>query len=181
MINALIVPLIVVSILRSPQWTPRLAVSRQILMHSATISGAAAYLLLMAAAGYYLRYFGGSWGPIMQAAFLFAALMLLMGTLFSGTFRSRLKVFISKHFYNYNYDYREEWLRFTRTLSERGPGLEQRAIRAIADLVESRAGIGKRHAAWRKWYWQGSRGAFVASAQSTQPETFHCHQLRGDS
>ncbi|MBC7502282.1 MAG: PEP-CTERM system histidine kinase PrsK [Herminiimonas sp.] len=141
MINALIVPLIVVSILRSPQWTPRLAVSRQILMHSATISGAAAYLLLMAAAGYYLRYFGGSWGPIMQAAFLFAALMLLMGTLFSGTFRSRLKVFISKHFYNYNYDYREEWLRFTRTLSERGPGLEQRAIRAIADLVESRAGI----------------------------------------
>jgi hypothetical protein len=59
--------------------------------------------------------------------------------LFSGTFRSWLKVFISKHFYSYNYDYREEWMRFTRTLSERGPNLGERAIQALAALVESPA------------------------------------------
>jgi len=50
-------------------------------------------------------------------------------------------VSISKHFYNYGYDYREEWLRFTRTLSVDGPALGERAIRAIAELVESPKGI----------------------------------------
>ncbi len=76
----------------------------------------------------------------MQAAFLFGALLLLAAVLFSGTFRSWLKVFLSKHFYTYNYDYREEWIRFTRTLSVQGPQIEERAIQAIAQLVESPGG-----------------------------------------
>src|SRR5208282_3929467 len=62
--------------------------------------------------------------------------------LFSGSFRSKLKVFVSKHFFSYRYDYREEWLRFTRTLSADGSpqSIQQRSIRALADLVESPAG-----------------------------------------
>jgi putative PEP-CTERM system histidine kinase len=104
------------------------------------VFGAALYLLLMAVAGYWLKFFGGSWGAVMQVTFFAAALALLAGIVFSGTVRSRLKVFISKNFYNYNYDYREEWLRFTRTLSTKGPGLGERAIQAIADLVESPTG-----------------------------------------
>ncbi|UUZ56849.1 hypothetical protein LP419_18710 [Massilia sp. H-1] len=84
---------------------------------------------------------GGSWGTVMQVAFLFGALILLVVILFSGTFRAWLKVFISKHFYSYNYDYREEWLRFTRTLSEHGPGLGVRTIQAVGELVESPGGV----------------------------------------
>jgi putative PEP-CTERM system histidine kinase len=77
----------------------------------------------------------------MQVTFLFGALILLVGILFSGTFRAWLKVFISKHFYSYNYDYREEWLRFTATLSQHGPGLGDRTIQAVAALVESPGGL----------------------------------------
>ncbi len=139
-VNALIVPLIAVSASRSPQWSLGISVSRRILFHSAALFGAALYLLAMAAAGYYLRIFGGNWGTVLQAVFLFGAVILLMGVLFSGTLRAWLKVFISKHFYNYNYDYREEWLRFTRTLSEAGHGLEERTIQAVGELVESPGG-----------------------------------------
>lgn len=139
-VNALIVPLIAVSAARSPQWSLGISLSRRILFHSAALFGAALYLLAMAATGYYLRFFGGSWGTVLQAAFLFGAVILLMGVLFSGTLRSWLKVFISKHFFIYNYDYREEWLRFTRTLSEVGHGLGERAIQAVAELVESPGG-----------------------------------------
>ncbi|OON59492.1 sensor histidine kinase [Massilia sp. KIM] len=139
-INALTVPLIGISMARSASWNTGLALSRRVMFHSAALFGSALYLLAMGLAGYALRFFGGSWGNLMQVAFLFAALMLLLGILFSGTFRSWLKVFISKHFYTYNYDYREEWLRFTRTLSEPGPGLGERAIQAIATLVESPGG-----------------------------------------
>jgi putative PEP-CTERM system histidine kinase len=94
----------------------------------------------MGFAGYFLRFFGGRWGSVMQVAFLFGAGLLLLGILFSGSFRAWLRVFISKHFYRYNYDYREEWLRFTRTLSEDGPGLGERTIHAVAALVESPGG-----------------------------------------
>jgi putative PEP-CTERM system histidine kinase len=140
-VNSLTVPLIAISLARNPKWSEGILVSRRILLHSATMFGAAFYLLAMAAAGYYLRYFGGDWGSVMQVAFLFGAIVLLMVLLFSGSVRSWLKVFISKHFYNYNYDYREEWVRFTRTLSTEGADLNERAIRALAELVESPAGV----------------------------------------
>jgi putative PEP-CTERM system histidine kinase len=100
------------------------------------------FLLAVAAAGYFLRYVGGELGSALQIEFLFAALLLFALAVFSGSFRSKLKVFVSKHFFSYRYDYREEWLRFTRTLSaDSSPqGIQQRSIQALADLVESPAG-----------------------------------------
>ena len=139
-VNALTVPLIALSITRRKSWTTSFAVSRRVVFHSAALFGSAIYLLAMGSVGYYLRYVGGSWGTVMQTGFLFGAISLLAVILFSGTARSWLKVSISKHFYRYNYDYREEWMRFTRTLSERGPNLGERAIQALAVLVECPGG-----------------------------------------
>jgi putative PEP-CTERM system histidine kinase len=139
-VNALTIPLLAISVGRSASWSSGFALSRHVLFHSATLFGSAIYLLVMGTAGYFLRYFGGEWGSVMQVALLFGAGILLAGVLFSGAFRSWLKVFISKHFYSYNYDYREEWMRFTRTLSEKGPGLGERTIQAVAALVESPGG-----------------------------------------
>jgi putative PEP-CTERM system histidine kinase len=139
-INALIVPLIALSAARNPKWAVGIAVSRHILFYSSALFGAAIYLLLMAAVGYYLRFSGGTWGTVLQLIFLFGAIVLLVTVLFSGTTRSWLRVFISKHFFSYNYDYREEWLRFTRTLSEEKIELKIRVIKALAQLVESPAG-----------------------------------------
>jgi putative PEP-CTERM system histidine kinase len=139
-VQALTMPLIALAVSRSKVWSSELSVSRRVLFHSAALAGSAAYLLVMSSAGYYLRFFGGSWGSVMQLAFLFGATVLLAGVLFSGAFRAWLKVFISKHFYSYNYDYREEWMGFTRMLSADGPNLAERAIQAVAGLVESPAG-----------------------------------------
>lgn len=138
---AFAVPLIAVSAARNPNWSVGISVSRRILFHSVTLIGSSVYLLAVAAAGYYLRFFGGEWGTVLQVTFLFGAFFLLIAVLFSGTFRAWLKVFISKHFYNYGYDYREEWLKFTRMLSVEGPQLGERAIEAIAQLVESPKGV----------------------------------------
>jgi putative PEP-CTERM system histidine kinase len=68
--------------------------------------------------------------------------MLLLLLMFSGTLRARLRVFLSKHFFSYRYDYRDEWLNFTRTLTEGRPGeqLCERAVEALARLLESPGG-----------------------------------------
>lgn len=139
--NALMVPLIAISVARGAKWSQGLLVSRKLLFHSVTLIGAAFYLLAMAAAGYYLRFFGGSWGVAVQVTFLFGALVLLLILLFSGSLRSWLRVFISKHFYHYNYDYREVWVRFTQALTSKSGDLRERSIQALAELVESPAGV----------------------------------------
>lgn len=140
-ICALAASLIATSVVRGIDRSVGISVSRRFLFHSVTLVGCALYLLSVAGAGYYLKYFGGEWGPPLQLAFLSAASILLFTILFSGSFRSWLKVTLSKHFYAYGYDYREEWLRFTRTLSVEGGELGERAIEAIASLVESTKGI----------------------------------------
>jgi putative PEP-CTERM system histidine kinase len=139
-INALVVPLIAVSAARNPQWSLDVYVSRGVVLHGTTFLAAGIYLLIMAGAGFYLRRFGGEWGAVLQTVFLFAAGLLLVALLVSGQMRARLKVFLSKHFFNYRYDYREEWLRFIHTLARSGEPLPERVIRAMGAIVESPGG-----------------------------------------
>src|SRR5690606_5606242 len=119
---AIIAPLLAVSAARNPTWSLDVSVSRQFVLHSTTLLAAAGYMLVMATAGYYIRFFGGTWGGLLQVTFLFGAGVVLVLALFSGTLRARIKIFLSKHFFSYRYDYREEWLRFTQTLSDTQPG-----------------------------------------------------------
>lgn len=142
LINALVVPLIAVSAARNPEWSLDVFVSRRIVFHSAAVLGAGIYLLAMAAGGVYLRIYGGTWGNLAQAAFLFGAGLVLVVVLFSGQMQARLRVFLNKHFFNYRYDYREEWLRFIRTLSAGEPGVppRERAIEAVANIMDSPGG-----------------------------------------
>ncbi len=138
--NALSAPLLALAAARNPRWEARVSLSRSVLFHSVTLAGAAAYLVAMAASAWYLRTAGGDWGRLMQLTFLSAAAILLAGVLFSGTMRARLKVFINKHFYTERFDYRAEWLRITRVLSQDGPDLGRRSVEAVAGLVESPGG-----------------------------------------
>jgi putative PEP-CTERM system histidine kinase len=140
--HALAIPFLAVAVARNPSLTIEMHLSRGAVLRSTALLASGLFLLAIAAAGYYLRFIGGELGKVLQVEFLFAALLLFAVALFSGSFRAKLKVFVSKHFFSYRYDYREEWLRFTRKLSddESAEGIEQRSINALADLVESPGG-----------------------------------------
>jgi putative PEP-CTERM system histidine kinase len=156
--QALAIPFLAVATARNRDWTVDIALSRGVVFHSTALLACGVYLLTVAAAGYFVRFFGGSWGRTLQIGFIFAA-MVLLGWLFaSGTLRSKLRVFINKNFFSYRYDYREEWLRFTNLLASREPGVTsaQRSIEALANLVESPAG-----ALWMR----NGNGRYVQSAR----------------
>ena len=142
-INATVVPVIGIALARNPQWSPGVLVSRRIVFHTSALLGSGIYLLAMGIGGYYVRDYGGTWGIVAQTIFLFGATLFLLILLFSGPLRARLRVFINKHFFHYKYDYREEWLRFIRTLSsnEIDIPLPERAIRAIAQMIDSPGGV----------------------------------------
>ncbi len=141
-ISAFAVPMVAIAAARNPSWSVRVFVSRRVIFHATVIFATAAYLLLMSAVGYYIKFYGGSWGKALQVIFVFLALAVLIALLFSVHLRSRLRVFLSKHFFNYKYDYRDEWLRFIQTLSEGelDDQIRRRVIKALADILDSGGG-----------------------------------------
>lgn len=141
-VHALTIPLVALSAGRAPSWTFNISVSRELVFHSTALAVSGAYLLMIAGAGYYVRYFGGEWGRALQLALIFGGLLLLVVFLFSGTQRARLRVLVNKHLFSYRYDYRAEWLRFTQALSSAGGTMDlgQAVVKALADLVESPGG-----------------------------------------
>lgn len=138
-VNAMLAPLLWVSARRRPRDNWPVVISHRMAFHTIVLLGAGIYLMLMAAAGYYIRIVGGDWGNVLQSVFLFGAGVLLLVVFFSGAARARVRVFLSKHFFRYRYDYREEWLRFTSLLSEGEPGsqVNERSLQAMARLVDS--------------------------------------------
>jgi len=141
-VHAAAVPLLWMASRRNRQWVGRLHVSRAAVFHSASLLLVGAYLLLVAAVGYYVRYTGGAWGRALQQALTAVAVVVLVLVGLSGSMRARLRVYISKNFFSYRYDYREEWLRFTAILSSSASPhqLGDSVIQGLANLVESPAG-----------------------------------------
>lgn len=140
--HALVLPLIVLTIYRTRARKLQVALSQTAAFQTTSLAVAGLYLLIASAAGYYVRYLGGSWGGAMQLALLFSAFVLLLLLAFSGTMRAHLKVLVGKHFFRYRYDYREEWLKFTQALSseEDSRQVGPQVIRGLANMVESPAG-----------------------------------------
>lgn len=142
-VNALVVPVLAIAIARDPRLSLDIFVSRRMVFHTTALLAAGLYLLIMGAGGYYIRYYGGEWGTIVQVIFLFGAGLILMVVFFSGRVRASLRVLINKHFFHYKYDYRDEWLRFIKTLSSGQPDdrLRERAIHSIAEIIDSPGGV----------------------------------------
>ena len=141
-VHTLIVPLLLLSMTRRSDWVSEIHLSPKAAFHSATLLMSGIYLLFISSVGYYVRYFGGDWGRALQLALVFISLVILVVLVLSGSVRARLRVFLGKHFFRYRFDYREEWLKFTRTLSAKNSPQEmgQQVIRGLAEMLESPAG-----------------------------------------
>ena len=122
----------------------RLSPSRAVAFRTLSLAVIGGYLLLMAALSYSLSAFGEGVQRLTQVGFLFAAAVVALLWLPSRKLRAWWRVTLVKHLFQHRYDYRAEWLRFTRTMGHGGaPGeaLPQRAIRALADVADSPSGL----------------------------------------
>ncbi len=164
LVHAAVLPLLLLASSRDASWLARIQVSRTAVFYSASLLLIGVYMLFMSVVGYYIRFFGGSWGGALQVASLFIAGLLLMALMLSGALRARLRVLLGKHLFRYRYDYRQEWLRFTEVLSTRSAPQEVGGlvVRALADLVECPAG-----ALWLK---DISEECYVQSARWNMPQ-----------
>jgi putative PEP-CTERM system histidine kinase len=142
-LTAIAMPLLAVSAVRDRRLRRDPPVSREVVFRGATLVVAGTFLLGVGAAGEALRALDADWGRTAQASLLAGAALVLAVALSSASARSRLRRLVVDHFFTARYDYRREWLRCVAALSapdDEAPA-ETRAIRAIADPVDSPAGL----------------------------------------
>ena len=140
---AFMTPLLALAMARNSEWRVDIHVSRQMVLHTATLLASGCFLLAVAAVGMVLHRAGGEWGLVLQLAMLFGSILVLATILSSGSLRRRVKLLISRNFFTHRYDYRVEWLKFIELVSDprQAEELQVRIIRALAEFVDSPAGV----------------------------------------
>ncbi|MFT4725037.1 MAG: putative PEP-CTERM system histidine kinase, partial [Colwellia sp.] len=137
-----LIPLLVLAIRRVKNWGVEIYISRDIVMHSTLLMVAGAYLFLMAMLGYAVKYFGGQWGSTIQVVLIVLSVSLLVTLFLSLSFRTKIKVFITKHFFANQFDYRHEWLKLTHCLntSELDGNVYATALRGVIQAIDYQNG-----------------------------------------
>lgn len=163
-----IVPMLAIAVHRNGDWT--LNISRTVTWQSLTLVALTIYAMATVLVISAIQTFGGGYARLAQTAFVFGSTAALMTLLSSPVMKAWLRVMVAKHLFRHRYDYRAEWVRFTETLGvpgESAPPLEERIVKAVADLTDSPAGLllvadGNALSLGAGWQWQGEPPASVA-------------------
>jgi len=135
-------PLIAVAAARNRRWAVDIHISREVVFHSATLVLSGIFLLGLAVTGEIARRTGADWGKVAEVSLLFGGILVVGVAITSASARSRVRAVLVEHFFSHRYDYRKEWMRCIATLTApvAHTGLPTRAIRAVAEVVDSPAG-----------------------------------------
>ncbi len=114
--------------------------SRTAVLRGLAIGASLAYLAMTVVLLAAVEPLGIGYAWVARVIVTFGAVFAAMLLLPRGRARSWLRLQVAKHLFRHRYDYRAEWLRFTRTLGdgEAGDALAGRIERALADIAESR-------------------------------------------
>ena len=142
----------------NPQWSLAIFVSPQARVYAPRLVAVGIFLLVLLAFAPVFRAMPTVTAQMSAMGLILVASVPLLFVLFSDRLRAQLRVFISKHFLPFRYDYREEWLRLIDTLAspEQELPLPERAIKSLAQIVSSPAGV--------LWMRQVDDGPFVCTA-----------------
>ncbi len=122
----------------------RLRASRSVAFQSISLLLIGGYLIGMVVVAQALAYIGSDFAGLIQMGFLALASVAALLLLPSPRVRSWIRVVLAKHLFQHRYDYREEWLRFTKTIARGGEQvmpLHQRVVQAMADITDSPGGL----------------------------------------
>ena len=93
------------------------SLGREVVYSSAMIFVVGVYLLIIGIVGKIVQYAGGSVNLFLTFLAAFIAFFVLLATLVSKSLKERIKLFVDRNFYKNRYDYREQWGRFSESLS----------------------------------------------------------------
>lgn len=118
--------------------------SRAVTLSTLSLAVLAVYFIAMVGLANGVARLSGDLARVTQVGFLLLAATSALVWLPSQKLRATARALALKHLFKHRYDYRAEWLRFTRTIGSaagRGSPLDERAIQSLADITDSAAGL----------------------------------------
>jgi putative PEP-CTERM system histidine kinase len=159
---------------RNATW--KMQISRAATFQSVSLIAILFYLIAMMLAARAMEIVGGDWARIGQVGVVFVTTLTALVLLPSAKLRAWTRVVLLKHLFEHRYDYRQEWLRFTDTVGRQsGASLEERAVKALADIAGAPAGLliacdeAYRLSRGGRWNWTGC----VAPGDDAEPLLRH--------
>ncbi len=141
LVNVLVLPILVLSAVRNPTLAPRIYISRHVVFHSTALMVAGAYLILVSIAAYFIKVIGGEWGSILQPAFIYGGILILVLVFLSKSVRLHIKNYLYANFFSNKYDYRDEWHKFSSTLlTSSDKTINERALISVCQIMDSQGG-----------------------------------------
>lgn len=161
-VAALCMPLVWLFAARAKEASVAVSLSHRAVFHSTALAASGAYLMLMSAAGFYVRDYGGKWGPALQSMLVFALVLLFVVLASSAGVRAKSRLLLARHCFKLRYDYRQIWLGLTQRLStaEGFSDSGERVVAGLCELVESPSGV---------LWWANEAGDFEARAAHNLP------------
>jgi len=116
--------------------------ARKMMFYTTVLFGCGIYLFAMSFTGFFLKQANEEWIAAAQSIFLLLAVILLAAPFTSGKIRAITKVYFTKHFFHYAYDYRVEWIKISSALAQLGSinALKNFIITTLTQLVDSSGG-----------------------------------------
>jgi putative PEP-CTERM system histidine kinase len=106
------------AVLRHRLLNRRLFVSRKVVYASVAPLAFGIYLMALGLIAFFIRRFGLPFSFVFQWFLVAGGIVFLVLMALSGKVRHAIKFFVSTHFYNNKYEYRDEWLAFSRRLQD---------------------------------------------------------------
>lgn len=138
----MLAPLFAVATRRTAEW--HVQMSRMAAFRSISVAALLAYFILMISAVRAVAAFDAAWAWAAQLGVVLAMTVTALILLPSFKIRAWLRVAVAKHLFEHRYDYREDWLRFTRTVGhagEDGSAIEERVVKALAEISGASGGL----------------------------------------
>ena len=139
-----------------------LTVSRPVVFYT---TGAVLTLIVfgvLSIGAFYVRKLNGYIGSYLFSLSLITALLFIGSLVFSQRLKSSIEVFVSKHFFNLKYDYREQWLKAITTTANLSPGQPNYyhdILKFVCDTFKSQSGV--------LWLHQNGKVGHAASYEFT--------------
>lgn len=143
-IYALMMPFLFISVRRMGHWGVYIFISRHIVLHSTLFLIAGVYLFSMTILGYFISPLEGSWNTSVQIVLMILSGLLLITPFFSRHVVNQLKVWIAKHFFANQFDYREQWIELTNVLAQGNDEISdvyKTALKGLMNAVKYDSGV----------------------------------------
>jgi len=161
----------VVTMRDTSQLVSSLSISRPIAFYTSSLTISGTILIVLATGGYYIRLSSASWGSFVYATIVSLGIASIVVTFTSRNLQRKLNVVINKHLFHYKYDYRSEWLKLIRLLSQPNDNeqIAPKAINASIELFRCRSG-----GLWQKrghYFVNSAYTGLVTQSLSTKQES----------